>query len=102
MHPTGAAQMQNNIEVRRCRVSVLNIYIYIYMYRPIRAYSFVKIKILILRSDRLNEYSKTSHQCVVKPYYLSKKSCLDLVLTQMSTHHKRLEKQLWIHGSCTT
>ena len=24
MHPTGASQMQSNIEVRRCRVSVLN------------------------------------------------------------------------------
>ena len=36
MHPTGASQMQNNIEVRRCRVSVLNmliiVYIYVYMY----------------------------------------------------------------------
>ena len=32
MHPTGASQMQSNIEVRRCRVSVLNIYIYIYIY----------------------------------------------------------------------
>ena len=27
MQPIGASQMQNNIEVRRCRVSVLNIYI---------------------------------------------------------------------------
>ena len=29
MHPNGTSQMQKNIKVRRCRISVLNVYVYI-------------------------------------------------------------------------